>query len=141
MNSTLIFFSKTNPSPHDFISQHLASNQLLLDPCGFFYIKKPKFHIDQRSKENGWIWWENENPSFKNFSKVTVLDLALREDEESPWLIEIFLDVSLDFKVDGKKLRYRSLKILVDSKIRVLVSQLVEFKLSKLGFSHEFLLN
>jgi hypothetical protein len=26
---------------------------------------------------------KNENPCFKNFSGITVLDLAIREDEES----------------------------------------------------------
>ena len=38
--------------------------------------------------KNGWIRWKNENPCFKNFFGVTTFDLALGEDEESPWVSE-----------------------------------------------------
>ena len=38
--------------------------------------------------KNGWIWRKIEKPCFENFSRVTILDLALTEDEESPWFLE-----------------------------------------------------
>ena len=90
MNSTLQNFLKTNSSPHDFTSPHLASKHLFLAGCEVFYIKQPKLHIDWSSKANGWIWWKNENPCFENFSGVTVLILAIMEDEESPWFLEVW---------------------------------------------------
>jgi hypothetical protein len=32
--------------------------------------------------KNGSKWQKNENPCFKNFFEVMVLDLSIREDEE-----------------------------------------------------------
>ena len=46
-------------------------------------------HIDQDSKENGGIRWKNENPCFENFSGVTVLNLAIKEDYESLWFSKV----------------------------------------------------
>ena len=89
-NSTLRNFSKTNSSPHDFTSPHVASKKLFLAQCRVWLMKKPKFHIDQSSIENGWVWWKNENPCFENFSEVTVFNLAIKEDEESPWFLEVW---------------------------------------------------
>ena len=90
MNSTLRNFLKTNSSPHDLNSPHLDSKQLFLAGCIVFYIQHPKFHINLSLIENGWIRWKNENPCFENFSRVTVLDLAIKEDEESPWFLEVW---------------------------------------------------
>ena len=49
----------------------------------------------------------------------------------SPWifLIERFVDLSLDLTSDEQKMRYYNLEILIDNKIRVLVSQLVKLKI------------
>ena len=35
--------------------------------CGFFYMKQPISHLDQDSRENGSLWWKNENPCFEKF--------------------------------------------------------------------------
>ena len=86
---TLKNFSKTNSSSWLRIFSHLSSKYMFDVECAIFYIKQPKYHIDQDSKENGRIRWTTENPFLENFSGVTSLSLALREDKESQWIMEV----------------------------------------------------
>ena len=44
--------------------------------------------IDRTSMKNGSKWRKNENPCFKNLFGVMVLDLSIKEGEESPSFLE-----------------------------------------------------
>ena len=89
MDLTLRIFSKTNSSSWLKFFYHLIWKYLFKSKCIFFNIKKPKCHLDWYSKENGRIWWKNENPCFENFSGVTGLILVLEGGEESQGFLEV----------------------------------------------------
>ena len=79
----LRIFSKTNSS--SWLRNFFTSSSRWLFEVGFrvFYIKQPKYHIDQDSTENRIFGWKNENPCLKNFSRVPSQKLTLGEVEES----------------------------------------------------------
>ena len=65
--------------------------------------------------ENGWIWWKNENPCFKIFFGVTLLDLGLKKDEESLWFPK------------GKNSKYKNGFFTIDSVDRELSGSIFRF--------------
>lgn len=85
IDSTLWIFSKINSSSWLSFFLNWNQNSFFRMRAYFFYIKQPKYNIDRDLKENRKFWWKIENPWFENVAKVTVLSLALGEDEESQW--------------------------------------------------------
>ena len=78
MDSTLRIFSKTNSSSCIWKIFNSSSRWLFEANCGFFYIKKSKFHLDQDSKENGRFRWKTEKPMSQKFLRGHGLEISLR---------------------------------------------------------------
>ena len=147
MDSTLRIFLKTNSSLHALVFSHLHSKQLFQDECIFFYnqnctsieVRKKMEEFDEKmkthvSKISLWtrslVWPSGKMKSHLDFQSCKNKNLKIGF---SPYilLIESFPDLPSYLKSDEQKLRYCILSILANSKIRILVSQLVELKISK----------
>ena len=102
--------------------------------------EKMKTHVSKISRgSRSSIYPSGMTKSNLDFSRCETQNI---KKKISWWiqLIKRFPDLSSDLKLVEQKPRYCNLKILVDSKIRVLVLQLVKLKSSKWVFSYEFLL-